>query len=138
MELCFRRVICFWTLSFAHNVLLQSGFEAYLPTWHCHFWIQNVISNMLLSFNVKLVLQFGVTIWIWSFVSDLLLLLKFETSIPTWCCNSDSKFPFQLFTKTQIQNIVSELLLWFSSEASLSSCYYNTNLKLCFWFLVRI
>ena len=93
---------------------------------------------MLLSFDVKLVFQFGVTIWIWSFVPDLLLLLKFETSIPTWCCDSNSKFPFQLSVKTQIPNIVSELLLWFNSEASFSSCYYNTNLKLCFWFLVRI
>ena len=93
---------------------------------------------MLLSFDVKLVFQFGVTIWIWSFVPDLLLLLKFETSIPTWCCDSNSKFPFQLSIKTQFRNIVSELLLWFNSEASFSSCYYNKNLKLCFWFLVRI
>ena len=66
------------------------------------------------------------------------LFLKFKTSIPTWSCNSDSKFPFQLSIKTQIQNIVSKLLLWFNPKASFSSCYYNTNLKLCFWFLVRI
>ena len=66
------------------------------------------------------------------------LFLKFKTSIPAWCCNSDSKFPFQLSIKTQIQNTVSELLLWFNFEASFSSCYYNTNLKLCFWLLVRI
>ena len=66
------------------------------------------------------------------------LFLKLKILIPNWCCNLDSKSPFQLSIKTQIQNIVSELLLWFNSGASFSSCYYDTNLKLCVWFLVRI
>ena len=125
LDFCFRGVILFWTQSFAHDVLLQSGFETYLSTWYCRFWIQNFLCTTLLSFNVKLVFLSGVTIWIWSLVSDLLLLLKFETSI-----GLDVVIPIRSF----LSSFLSKLKL----ETLFPNCYYDSIPKPRFCLVITI